>query len=188
MRAPTWEIVANRGEIALARGHPATDDRRMSITPGTRALRRGRYSEPGWIYHVTTATHGRERLLATPEVAGAITSALRHEAEAGRCHTLAYVVMPDHLHWLLQLRSPATLSGTVNNMKAHSARAINALLNRRGPVWQSGFYDHALRRDEHLRMVARYIVANPVRAGLVERIDDYPFWNTAWGRFTHRDL
>jgi REP element-mobilizing transposase RayT len=48
------------------------------------------------------------------------------------------------------------------------------------PVWQNGFHDHALRQEEDLAEVARYIVANPLRAGLVERLGDYPHWHAIW--------
>jgi hypothetical protein len=47
-------------------------------------------------------------------------------------------------------------------------------------VWQKGFYDHALREGEALQNVARYIVANPLRAGLVAHIGDYPLWDAVW--------
>jgi putative transposase len=48
------------------------------------------------------------------------------------------------------------------------------------PVWQRGFHDHALRKEEDIVSVARYIVANPVRDGLVRRIGDYPHWDAVW--------
>ncbi|MFK5927062.1 MAG: hypothetical protein QM483_10570 [Desulfuromusa sp.] len=48
------------------------------------------------------------------------------------------------------------------------------------PIWQKGYHDHALRDDEDLRQVARYIVANPVRAGLVVRAIDYSHWDAEW--------
>ncbi|BAU72594.1 Transposase [Metapseudomonas furukawaii] len=57
---------------------------------------------------------------------------------------------------------------------------MNALRNRSGRLWQKGFHDHALRSDEDVKTVARYVVANPLRAGLVERLADYPFWNAIW--------
>ena len=47
-------------------------------------------------------------------------------------------------------------------------------------TWQTNYYDHAIRQDEDLRKVARYIVANPLRAGLVEQIGDYPLWDAMW--------
>lgn len=54
------------------------------------------------------------------------------------------------------------------------------MLGRNGPVWQRTYHDHALRREEDLRAAARYVVANPLRAGLAEGIGDYPFWDAAW--------
>ncbi|MFB6261862.1 MAG: transposase, partial [Thiohalorhabdaceae bacterium] len=60
-------------------------------------------------------------------------------------------------------------------------RRINAQRNLPGsPVWQPGFHDRAIRREEDLEAVARYVVANPLRAGLVDRIADYPHWDAAW--------
>ena len=46
--------------------------------------------------------------------------------------------------------------------------------------WQSGFHDHALRTEEDVRNVARYVIANPQRAGLVEHVSDYPWWDARW--------
>jgi len=99
----------------------------------------------------------------------------------GDTDTLAFVVMPDHLHWLLSLTGGRTLSSIVGAVKRHSARQINEQYSRDGsPVWQRGFYDHALRRDEDIIHAARYVVANPLRTGLVSRIGDYPLWDAVW--------
>ncbi len=61
--------------------------------------------------------------------------------------------------------------GAVKNVTAHQ-------LGRR--LWQAGFHDHGVRAEEDLRSMARYIVANPLRAGLVERLGDYPHWDARW--------
>jgi putative transposase len=90
------------------------------------------------------------------------------------------VLMPDHAHWLIQLGDKRSLSMTVNHIKSASARMSNRSLNRQGPLWDRAFYDHLLRADEDLRQAARYIIANPIRAGLVRRAADYPFWNAVW--------
>jgi hypothetical protein len=50
----------------------------------------------------------------------------------------------------------------------------------RGRVWQDGFFDHAVRRDEDVRTIARYIVSNPLRAGLVSNLGDYALWDACW--------
>jgi putative transposase len=47
-------------------------------------------------------------------------------------------------------------------------------------LWQKGYHDRAIRREEDLLAVARYIVANPLRAGLVKRVGDYPLWDAVW--------
>jgi len=66
------------------------------------------------------------------------------------------------------------LSAVMQSVKGLSAKKIGR------PIWQDGFHDHALRREEDLKATARYIVANPLRAGLVERIGDYPHWDAIW--------
>ena len=88
--------------------------------------------------------------------------------------------MPDHVHWLFQLGEAGTLSSVVKGFKARSAQRVNGYLDRQGALWQKGFYDHAVRKEEDIRGIARYIVANPLRAGLVENIGDYPLWDAIW--------
>lgn len=73
------------------------------------------------------------------------------------------------------------LSATVGRVKGESARQINAALERTGlPVWQRGFHDHALRKEEDMQEIARYVVANPLRAGLVGLLGEYPWWDAEW--------
>jgi REP element-mobilizing transposase RayT len=93
---------------------------------------------------------------------------------------LAWVLMPDHAHWLVQLGAEPCLENLVNRVKSASARLANRNLGRRGRLWAPTFHDHALRREEDLLVIARYLVANPIRAGLVRRVGDYPFWNATW--------
>jgi REP element-mobilizing transposase RayT len=101
-----------------------------------------------------------------------------HEDEA--LHSLAWVVMPDHVHWLFQLGDLVTLSTAMKAFKARSAQRLNEKLGRSGSIWQKAYYDHALRGDEDMQGIARYIVGNPLRAGLVDRIGDYPHWDAVW--------
>jgi putative transposase len=88
--------------------------------------------------------------------------------------------MPDHAHWMVQLSSERALDIEVNMLKSSSARAVNNVLVRSGSLWQPAYHDRALRCDEDLVAAARYLVANPLRAGLVKNLGDYPFWNAAW--------
>jgi len=88
--------------------------------------------------------------------------------------------MSDHVHWLFQLGEYMDLSAAVKCFKVCYLRRINEHLNRQGALWQKSFYDHALRKEEDVRDVVRYIVANPMRAGLVKNVGDYPLWDAIW--------
>lgn len=148
------------------------------LSPRTHALQRGRRSEPGPVYLVTTATHARRAHFRDDRLAREVPAAMRFcAAEAG---TLCFVVMPDHVHWLFRLHPAGRLSTVVAKMKRRCARACNRRLGSSGVFWHSGFHDWALRRDEDLAAVARSVVANPLRAGLVDRIGDYPHWDAVW--------
>ncbi len=145
------------------------------VPPGTRALRRGRVSIGGQIYHVNTATPGRRPVFADWAAGRCVVEALRAGEGVAGTRTLAWCLMPDHLHWLVQLGTDP-LATVVGRMKGRSSRrAMSA-----GPLWQRGYYEHAIRAEEDLVQVARYIIANPLRAGLVTRIGDWPLWDCVW--------
>jgi REP element-mobilizing transposase RayT len=103
-----------------------------------------------------------------------VTRAMHEPSIVSAAETMAFVVMPDHAHWLMQLKDGASLGEAVRRFKARVSLAFGV------PVWQRGFHDHALRRDDDVVRVARYVVANPVRAGLVQCIGDYPHWDAVW--------
>jgi len=142
-------------------------------------LRTGRVSQIGQAYHVTFTTFNRAPLLADFYAARAAVCAAKHSDASGFTHTSAMVVMPDHVHWLLTL-TRGNIANTVRTVKSAAARTINVQRSGIDAVWQKGYYDHALRNEEALLDVARYIVANPLRAGLVARRADYPHWHAQW--------
>ncbi|MFH6600691.1 transposase [Ectopseudomonas khazarica] len=151
----------------------------LSGKPHADALRRGRFSEPTRIYLLTSVLLGREALFKDLTLGRLLVAELREAHELGLVHSLAWVVMPDHLHWLVQLeRTP--LNELMRRVKGRSARQINQRLSRSGALWQHGFHDRALRQEEDVRAVARYVIANPIRAGLVRRVADYPLWDAVW--------
>ncbi len=143
-------------------------------------LLKGRFSITGQVYHVTTCTEARNPLFRDFHCGRLVVQEMQALSDDGTLTSLAWVIMPDHVHWLFQLGDELTLSQAMKRFKARSALSINHFLNRRDPVWQRGFYDHALRREEDLRTVARYIVGNPLRAGLVQHVGDYPLWDAIW--------
>ena len=99
--------------------------------------------------------------------------------ENGRSMALhAAVVMPDHVHLIFTAnRKPDgwnfSLPEILQAVKSRSARAVNAILQRIGPVWQSESFDHMLRSNENLGDKVEYLLMNPVRAGLVQDWKEY---------------
>ncbi len=142
--------------------------------PHSKDLRKGRHSEPNRIYLITTVTENRVPIFKNFYTARTLIQLLKNEQQLGRANTLAFVVMPDHLHWLMELTGPTDLSQIIQSVKTLSAKQFGR------PFWQDGFHDHALRKEEDIRAIARYIVANPLRAGLVKHIGDYPHWDAIW--------
>jgi putative transposase len=148
-------------------------------TLGHRALRKGRVSLPGQIYLITVACHARRRRFARFDCACPVARVFASPTAAGDADLLAWVLMPDHWHGLLQLGN-APLAAVVRRINSLAARACNRADGSRGPVWSGAFHDRALRREDDLRACAWYLANNPVRAGLVARPHDYPFWDTTW--------
>ena len=138
------------------------------------ALRTGRRSIAGQEYLVTTVTHARRPLFTHERPRAALIDNCRTAADLGELEWLAWVVMPDHFHGLLRLGNHLSLSECIRRLKGRTARKIP------GPVWQPSFHDHALRADEDRNVAARYLLANPVRAGLCRRLRDYPHWYCSW--------
>jgi putative transposase len=105
---------------------------------------------------------------------------LRRIATGETIESIAWVVMPDHLHWLFELRQ-GTLAQCMHLLKGRSAREIHRVFDLRGPVWQPGYFDHALRSDESVRRHARYLLENPIRAQLTTESMAYAFGWCRWG-------
>jgi REP element-mobilizing transposase RayT len=142
-------------------------------------LRIGRFDEPSRIYSLTGKTHERRPVFSDWKIGRLLVHEFTHAQELQLVEPIAWVVMPDHFHWLIELRT-GTLADVMRRVKSRSAKAVNYRLKSNGRVWQSGFHDRAIRREEDLKAIARYIVLNPVRAGLVDRIGDYPLWDAMW--------
>ena len=92
----------------------------------------------------------------------------------------AAVVMPEHVHLLLTPLCdkngwPYGLPAILKAIKGTSARSVNRLLGNSGPIWQEESFDHVLRSQESLKEKLEYIGQNPVRRGLVQIPEDYPW-------------
>ena len=137
-------------------------------------LRKGRVSLPNQAYLVTAVTASRKPVFTSFAAARLAVRTFHDKGIVRNAQTLAFVVMPDHVHWLLQLENDGNLSDTVRLFKAKVSRIL------RQRIWQRGFHDHALRAEEDMRDIARYIIANPMRSGLVKSAGEYPHWDAIW--------
>ena len=151
----------------------------MAIAAKGCRLRKARLSESGRIYLLTVVVHQREPVFADWRMGRLLVDQLRCADQTSTVNSMAWVVMPDHLHWLLELQH-GTLAELMCRIKSRSSRSVNLVRRSQDRLWQRGYYDRALRRDEDIKDAARYIVMNPLRAGLVNRVGDYPLWDAIW--------
>jgi REP element-mobilizing transposase RayT len=121
------------------------------------------------LYFVTFATRDRKEIPSLDCAQVALE-------QYGRCAIAKfnvglgrYVIMPDHVHLFVRGGRDFTLSSWVGGLK----RAMSVALKSR--VWQPGFFDHILRNDESYAEKWNYVRDNPVRSGLVDSADDWPY-------------
>ena len=77
----------------------------------------------------------------------------------------AWVIMPNHIHALIEPGKGTTLGQILKSWKGSSAREINVLLARQGTLWQREPFDHIVRSGEQMEHFRRYIAQNPMKAG-----------------------
>jgi putative transposase len=118
------------------------------------------------------------RWLSEPEVAACAEYPIFRGAELGHYVLHAHVVMPNHVHLLLDPKIP--LRRITGGIKGVSARDGNATLGRTGrPFWQDESFDRWIRDGREFERVRAYIEGNPVRAGLVARPEQWR-WSSAF--------
>ncbi len=132
----------------------------------------GRRSSIGLSYILTTVVDRRAPLFANDAAAALAIQEFQRLDQEGFTRSIAYVVMPDHIHWLLELRA-GTLETVMKRFKSRTAQQANRLLGRGGRFWQACYHDHAIRSDESLYRHAMYLMGNPIRAGLTTQLGQY---------------
>ena len=98
---------------------------------------------------------------------------LRFDGE--RYRLIAWVVMPNHVHGLVETFEGYPLPGILHTWKSFTASAANALLGRKGAFWFPDYFDRFIRDERHLSSAIAYIHDNPVKAGLVIEPAAWPF-------------
>ena len=119
--------------------------------------------------------HGACHLRNT-QIANVVQSTLWYH-DGIKYRLLAWVVMPNHLHVLIQVwRVP--MGEIIQTWKGFTSKKSNQLLRRQGAFWEEDYFDRYIRNEDHLRRVVHYIENNPVKAGLVRFAADWP-WSSA---------
>ena len=147
----------------------------------------GRTSSVGLCYILTTVVDGRAPLLADDAAAALAVREFNRLDQEGFTRSIAYVVMPDHIHWLVELRA-GTLENVMKRFKSRTALQVNRSLGRIGRFWQACYHDHAIRSDESLYRHAMYLMGNPIRAGLTTQLGEYPHAWCEWDVESCSDL
>jgi len=126
------------------------------------------------------------RWLADPRLANIVAREI-HALHPTHYTLLAYCIMSTHVHLLIAMQDipeppcPASdqhctaLSHALRLLKGRTARFCNEILGRSGPFWAQESYDHVVRDQKELERIIAYIINNPVKVGLVENADDWPF-------------
>jgi len=132
-----------------------------------------RHFEDGYPYLITTVTHKRESIFTVERNCKILMVTLEFFKLTLDYRIFAYCLMPDHLHIILQPTGKYDLSYIMRMIKGNFARKFNLMYDRRGKVWQEGFYDTGIRSIGMLLQKIEYIHNNPVRAGIVSHPDQY---------------
>ena len=133
----------------------------------------------GFYHHFLTAsTYGRRPAFTDPMLCAAATAQLFQSGTKHGFAILAYCLMPDHIHVLVEAeRADADFLRS-----AHLWRQLSGFWERKRTgrsLWQEGYWDYTLRDDESVLAIASYVVWNPVRAGLCQSPEDDPFTGSA---------
>jgi len=125
-------------------------------------------------YFLTFCTDYRQRLFTDADAVSLVLSQIMRAAREERFAMVAYCFMPDHAHLLAQAEHESSdCRGFIKQAKQFSGFYYSQRFGRR--LWQRYGFERVLRNDEATLAVARYIFENPIRAGLVSRVEDYPF-------------
>jgi len=125
-------------------------------------------------YFLTFCTDWRRKWFVDSAAVDLVLSQFLRAASNEQFAILVYCFMPDHVHLLVEGLAPnSDCKRFIVRSKQLAAHAYGSTFNAR--LWQPNGYEHVVRDDEKTQVVARYILENPVRAGLVVNPLDYPF-------------
>ena len=123
-------------------------------------------------------------LLRRPEISELVQDALLH-FDDDRYRLLAWCLMPNHVHVVIEILGNHSLSDIVRSWKSFTSRRANIQLGRSGPLWHADYFDRYIRDEEHLARTIEYVEQNPVKAGLSAASTEW-LWSSARLRSTSK--
>ncbi|MFH1220994.1 MAG: transposase [Candidatus Eisenbacteria bacterium] len=137
--------------------------------------RLARLVAPGFPHHVVHRGNNREPVFLSDQDVDRYIRLLTRYSRKWRCPVLAYCLMSNHVHLLLRPQEGQSLAKMMQGISMCYAQHMNRLCSRTGRLWESRYYSCIVEDETHLWTVARYIEQNPVRAGVVETEEEFPY-------------
>lgn len=136
-------------------------------------------------YHVINRGNARQEVFRKNEDYKAFINLLDHACERIAMRVLGYCIMPNHFHLVLWPYSNGDLGKWMQWLLTAHVRRYHQHYKTSGHVWQGRFKAFPIERDEHLLTVLRYVERNPLRAGLVEHAEDWPWSSLSRSKMDH---
>jgi len=130
-------------------------------------------------FFATTRVYSGRRLFQSERNANLMIEVLRSCVEQHELHLLDFVVMPDHVHLLMTLDDQMTIEKAMQLIKGRFSYHLKKDLGYLGEVWQRGFSEVSVYDESSLKAHREYIAQNPVKAGLVNSSEEYPYCFTS---------
>ncbi|HEX6904233.1 MAG TPA: transposase [Thermoanaerobaculia bacterium] len=124
--------------------------------------------------------------LRDPRIAALVENALLH-FDAQRYCLIAWCLMPNHVHALIETAEPWPLGAIIHSWKSFTSHEANRILRRSGDFWFREYFDRFIRDEQHFVNAVTYIERNPVKAGLAGSPEEWR-WSSAWRRRGERRL
>jgi REP element-mobilizing transposase RayT len=117
--------------------------------------------------------------LKDPRIATLVARALRY-FDSQRYFLYSWTIMPNHVHVLFELYDSFQLKTILHSWKSYMAHQANLVLGRSGRFWEPEYFDRLIRSERHFEFCVRYILNNPVKAGLCEKMEQW-LWSGCSG-------
>jgi putative transposase len=158
---------------------PHTNRKRLGLAPAMAHPPRNAHPQAmlasSRVFFVTTKTSMGRRLLQSERNAMLLIDVLRSNVATGKFQLHEFVVMPDHVHLLMTLPVDITVEKAMQLIKGGFSYRLKKEFGYQGEVWQRGFSEVRIADAQNFMQHREYIVQNPVKAGLVETAEQYPY-------------